>query len=134
MSLLEQDYIVRLIYEVIRTLLRLIFHVDIAKKNGYQFEVEYRQQQYEELTDLVRKGKINEAENRLLTRLNVYELQDLELALRFYAFLNEFDQEFLENNEFTRKEIIEGIEMVCQIYGYKRLTESLMADVKELEW
>lgn len=129
MSLIEQDYIVRLIYEVIRTLLRMIFHLDLAKKNGYQFEVEYHQQQYEELVWLIERGEINKAENKLLTRLNVYELQDLELALRFYAYLNEKDNEYLEDHDFTRKEIIDGIRMVCGLFGYGSMAESLMEDL-----
>lgn len=130
MSLIEQDYIVRLIYEIIRTLFRLIFRIDLEKKNGYQFEVKYRQQRYEELILLADKGKINEAENQLLTSLNVYEIQDLELALRFYLYLNEKENAYLEMYDFTRKEIVDGIRMVCRIFGYGNMADSLMEDLE----
>lgn len=130
MSLIEQDYIVRLIYEIIRTLFRLIFRIDLEKKNGYQFEVKYRQQRYEKLILLADKGKINEAENQLLTSLNVYEIQDLELALRFYLYLNEKENAYLEMYDFTRKEIVDGIRMVCRIFGYGNMADSLMEDLE----
>lgn len=132
MSLIEKDYIVRLIYEVIRTLLRMIFRIDIAKKNGFQFEEEQRQQFYEELTKLVEAGEINDAENKLLTGLNVYEPLDLQLALLFYGYLNEKDNDYLEIHGFSRKEIAEGIQMVCSLFGYGTMAQSLLEDL-ELE-
>lgn len=127
--MIEKDYVMRLIYEVIRALLRMIFHVDIEKKNGYLFEEEQRRQRYEELTGLVEQGKINEAENLLFQGMNVYEQRDLELALYFYAYLNEKDQEFLESHDFSRREVAEGIRLVCRLYGFETMAESLLDEI-----
>lgn len=129
MSMVERDYVMRLIYEVIRTLLRLIFHIDIEKKNGALFEYEQYKEKYEALTGLIEKGRLGEAEDHLLTELNVYERRDLELALNFYAYLNEKDNAFLEAHGFSRREIVEGIRMVCTMFGYGTLAESLTDDV-----
>lgn len=127
--MIEKDYVMRLIYEVIRALLRMILHVDIEKKNGYLFEEEQRRQRYEELTGLVEQGKINEAENLLFQGMNVYEQRDLELALYFYAYLNEKDQEFLESHDFSRREVAEGIRLVCRLYGFETMAESLLDEI-----
>lgn len=129
MSMIEKDYIMRLIYEIIRTLIRMIFHIDIEKRDGPIFEEKKYTGRYENLTALVDKGCINEAENRLMSELNVYERRDLELALCFYAYLNEKDSDFLEAHDFSRKEIAEGIKMVCRLFGYGTVAESLMDDV-----
>lgn len=129
MSLIEKDYIMRLIYEVIRTLLRLIFHIDLDKKSGPLFEEEKYGERYETLKELIDKGQIAEAENQLLDGMNIYERRDLELALYFYAYLNEKDSDFLEEHDFARREVAEGIKMVCKMFGYGSMAESLMDDI-----
>ena len=39
---IEKDYILRLIYEIIRTLLHVLFQIDIARQNGPAFKDEQR--------------------------------------------------------------------------------------------
>lgn len=129
MSMIEKDYIMRLIYEIIRTLIRMIFHIDIEKRDGPLFEEKKYTGRYEKLTELIDRGCINEAENCLMKELNVYERRDLELALCFYAYLNEKDSDFLEEHDFSRREIAEGIKMVCRLFGYETMVESLMDDI-----
>ena len=129
MSMIEKDYIMRLIYEIIRTLIRMIFHIDIEKRDGPIFEEKRYTGRYEKLTALIDKGCINEAENSLMKEMNVYERRDLELALCFYAYLNEKDSDFLEEHDFSRREIAEGIKMVCQLFGYGSMADSLMDDI-----
>ncbi|MDO4321046.1 MAG: DUF6483 family protein [Lachnospiraceae bacterium] len=129
MSMVEKDYIMRLIYELIRMLIRMIFHIDIEKRDGPIFEEKQYNGRYENLTALIDKGAINEAENQLMKDLNVYERRDLELALCFYAYLNEKDNDFLETHDYSRREIAEGIKMVCQLFGYESMVESLTEEL-----
>lgn len=129
MGMIEKDYIMRLIYETIRTLLRLIFGIDLEKKAGPLFEEEKLTKRYDALRELIEKGKIEEAENRLLGELNVYDRRELELSLYFYAYLNEKDSDFLEEHNFSRREIAEGIRMVCSLFGYGTMAESLIDDI-----
>lgn len=130
MSMVEKDYVMRLIYEIIRTLIRMIFHIDIEKRDGPIFEEKQYTGRYEQLAALVDRGCINEAENRLMDELNVYERRDLELALCFYAYLNEKDSDFLEEHGFSRREIAEGIRMVCALFGYGTMAESLLEELE----
>lgn len=129
MSMIEKDYIMRLIYETIRTLLRLIFGIDLEKKAGPLFEEKQLADRYETLRELIESGRIEEAENRLLDGLNVYDRRELELALYFYAYLNEKDSDFLEDHNFSRHEIAEGIRMVCSLFGYGAVAEPLMDEI-----
>ena len=57
---IEKDYILRLIYEIIRTLLHVLFHIDIAKQNGPAFEDEQRMEWFLQLTAMIDAGEINE--------------------------------------------------------------------------
>lgn len=129
MGMIEKDYIMRLIYEAIRTLLRLIFGIDLEKKSGPEFEEKQLAQRYETLCGLAEQGEIEQAENRLLGELNVFDRRELELALRFYAYLNEKDSDFLEEHNFSRREIAEGIRMVCGLFGYGTMAESLTDEI-----
>lgn len=46
---IEKDYILRLIYEIIRTLLHVLFQIDIARQNGPAFEDEQRVEWHRQL-------------------------------------------------------------------------------------
>ena len=128
---IEKDYILRLIYEIIRTLLHVLFHVDIAKQNGPAFEDEQRMEWFGKLTAMVDAGEINEAENELLDGINANSMKDYELALWFYAYLNEKDNAFLETHNFSRQEVLEGIRLTGQIFGYRSIVDPLLEGINE---
>ena len=100
---IEKDYILRLIYEIIRTLLHMLFQIDIARQNGPAFEDEQRMEWFRQLTAMIDEGEINEAENELLEGINANSMKDYELALWFYVYLNEKDNVFLETYNFPEK-------------------------------
>lgn len=125
MGAVEKDYIMRLIHEVIRTLIKLIFGKDINEGTELVFREEYKEWG-EQLKELIDDGKIDEAENRLLDEMENGSAVDLEAALTFYAYLNEKDNEFLESHHFSRKEVMEGIRYACEHYGYGSMAQSLL--------
>lgn len=53
------------------------------------------------------------------------DINDFLVGILFYNYINEFDDEFLEEHDFSRKEIKEGIERLMIKYGYKNLLEIL---------
>lgn len=126
----EQDYVMRLVHEVIRTLIKLIFQKDIDDDEEYIFN-EQTKQKYELLKKLVDEGEIEEAENRLMEDLDNEKALNFETALMFYGYLNEKDNEFLETHHFSRKEVIEGIQFVAKHYGYESMADSLLEDIWE---
>lgn len=128
--MIEKDYIMRLIHEVIRTLIRLIFHIDINKWDDSMYGDKQRQERFRKLADLIDQGRIDEAENQLLDGLNAVDMKDYELALRFYGYLNEKDGDFLEAHDFSRGEIVEGLKLLGKMFGYRSMTESLLEDIE----
>jgi len=124
--MVEQDYITRMISGNIRTILKLVFHNDENEEANINLENEAAAQRYIRLTDLINVGKVNEAENILLEELDYSDIKEFEMALKFYAYLNEIDQDFLEECDYTKKEIVQGIKDMSKMYGYGGLTASFL--------
>ena len=90
----EQDYIMRMIKEFANVLGRLLFN---KKKPMYELDVTNRyhvgDDLYTRLCRMADEGKINEAENLLYEEMVPGDMDYLEMALAFYAYLNCFEDE-----------------------------------------
>ncbi|MCH4280876.1 DUF6483 family protein [Mediterraneibacter sp. NSJ-151] len=125
----EQDYVMRLITEIIRTILKLLFNIDTASPTVELLENKEEKETLENLLDMVDTGKINEAENKLYDLISDTDMNSLEVALLFYSYLNDKTDDFLEASEFSRDEIKLGIENVADIFGLSNITKMFLADV-----
>ena len=66
-------------------------------------------------------GKINEAENILLDSIDYTNNNEvIEVAL-FYQYLSEKDNKFLENNNYTKEEVLSGFKQLLVQSGYQDL-------------
>lgn len=72
---------------------------------------------------MVDEGYINEAENHLYAMTDGVDMQKLQTALLFYAYLNEKEDDFLEAHRFSRAEIRMGIEDVLTRCGLSGITD-----------
>lgn len=130
--MVEKDYIMRIIHEMVRTILKLIFHIDEEAEEEAVFLDGLNRDFYQQLCLLADEGRINEAENQLYERLEAEEglkegnLENLKLSLAFYDYLNAKDNDFLEEHDYSREEIQEGICDVMKRYGYGGLAETLL--------
>lgn len=124
----EQDYIMRLIKEMVRMLLKLLFHIDTAAPTAELLCETEERKVLDNLLDLVDDGKINEAENRIYELTIDGNMGNLEIALLFYSYLNDKTDEFLERNNYSRKEIKEGLEDVISRYGFGGLTDLFLME------
>ena len=69
-------------------------------------------------------GKINEAENILLDSIDYTNNNEvIEVAL-FYQYLSEKDNKFLENNNYTKEEVLSGFKQLLMKSGYSDLPVS----------
>ncbi|ABX43583.1 DUF6483 family protein [Lachnoclostridium phytofermentans] len=127
----EEDYIMRLINQVIRTLLKLLFNIDTEKKEELNFILNETEDKYDELLNLIDKGQINEAENKLIEELNPKDNQYYKKALTFYAYLNDKDDDFLIEHDYSKKEIAEGLKYVSEIYGYGSMVNTLFSMISD---
>lgn len=124
----EQDYIMRLIKEMIRMVLKLLFHIDTNSPTEELLNITEEKETINTLLELVDGGFINEAENRIYELTSDGNTEALKTALLFYAHLNEKTDDFLKEHDFSRKEIKEDLMGIMSKYGLEDLTELFMSD------
>ena len=118
----EKDYIMRMIKEMVRVLFSLMFgkkyvSVELEKENKY----EVSGKNLKDFLDMIDSGKINEAENILLDSIDYTDRNEVMAAALFYQYLSEKDNEFLENNNYTKEEVLSGFKQLLIQSGYKEL-------------
>ena len=118
----EKDYIMRMIKEMVRVLFSLVFgkkyvSVELEKENKY----EVSGKKLKSFVDMIDLGQINEAENILLDNIDYTNKEEVMAAALFYQYLSEKDNEFLENNNYTKEEVLSGFKQLLIQSGYKEL-------------
>ena len=119
----EQDYVMRLIKEMVRAILKLLFNIDTESPTVELLENKEEQETLENLLDMVDAGEINEAENRLYDLTSNTDVNSLKIALLFYSYLNDKTDDFLEVNDFSRDEIKLGLENVADSFGISSIAK-----------
>ena len=117
----KQDYIMRMIQDGVRFLGQLLLGKDhpvyeLPKEEHYSATDSF----YARILHLADEGKINEAENELLDYIDGREIELLELALSFYQYLAEIDEDFLEGHNYSKEEVRDGINALaraCNVSG-----------------
>lgn len=124
----EQDYVMRLIKEMVRAILKLLFNIDTESPTVELLENKEEQETLENLLDMVDVGEINEAENRLYDLTSNTDVNSLEIVLLFYSYLNDKTDDFLEVNNFSRDEIKLGLENVADSFGLSSIAKMFLTD------
>jgi hypothetical protein len=154
MNMFEQDYVMRLIKEMVRAILKLLFNIDTESPTVELLENKEEKETLENLLDMVDAGKINEAENGLYDIMSAREpscshdwrtanadhealfhdiisakdMNSLEIVLLFYSYLNDKTDDFLETNDFSRDEIKLGIENIVDRFGLSSIAKIFLTD------
>ena len=119
----EQDYIMRLIKEIIRTILKLLFNIDTETPTAELLQNDEEKATLESLLNMVDDGSINEAEDKIFEITAAGNKVNLEMILLFYSYLNDKSDEFLSENNFSRKEIQDDLKYVLSQYGLDSMAE-----------
>lgn len=119
----------RMIKEMVRVLFSLVFgkkyvSVEIEKENKY----EVSGKKLQGFLNMIDSGQINEAENILLNSIDYTNKDEIVAAALFYQYLSEKDSEFLENNHYTKEEVLSGFKQLLTQSGYKELLYLLKDD------
>ena len=123
---LKQDYILRMIEELINILIKTLKDENKDKEEEINsFDVN-SDELYLYLKELVDNKKINDAENYLFEKLNENNKKDFVSGMAFYKYLNEKDDEFLENCDYSREEVLEGMADLSKKYGFGDFVEMFM--------
>ena len=115
----QDDYVMRTISDLVKAIARLFLgkdnvDYDLPTNEADDTEMDSR---FRRLTALAEEGNINEAENLLFEEVDPADKKYLEMALAFYMYLNEFDDDFLYTNNYSREEIVDGINAISAEFG-----------------
>lgn len=122
----EQDYIMRLIKEMVRTLLKLLFHIDTDSPSAELLKDREDKQTLETLLAMIDEGRIDDAENQIYDITADGDKRNLEIAVLFYSYLNGKSDDFLEAHNFSRDEIKSGLQDIISRYGLDGFTEMFL--------
>lgn len=125
----EKDYIMRMIKEMVRVLFSLAFgkkyvSVELEKENKY----EVSGKNLNNFLNMIDLGQINEAENILLDSIDYTNKNEVMAVALFYQYLSEKDNQFLENNNYTKEEVLSGFKQLLMKSGYRDLLYLLKYD------
>lgn len=115
--MLKQDWLLTQIEQTFRLIVLFFF----GKKDEEEMEEEYTlvqdSKEYQELIDLVRKNEFCEAEDRFVEMLDEEgELKDKVLiGYLMYREMAKVDERVLNENNFSRQEVREGVDMLEEI-------------------
>lgn len=117
----EKDYIMRLIHGTAQALRRLLFgDEDDEYSRWVVLQSTAAREESDYLKGLVDEGKINAAEDRLFELIESAAWEPKQAAvliLAFYDDVNSRDDEFLAAANFSRDEIISGMEDAMKAIG-----------------
>lgn len=122
----ENDYIMRMIHDMIRALAKIIFHKDIDEWEQISFRDEEAGKLFSELDGLLYKKDLKGAQSLLESRLDVECLENLKVALLFYDRLNQLEDSELEEYGISREDLEEQVRNVMGKFGYGDLGDFLL--------
>ena len=125
----EKDYIMRMIKELVRVLFSLAFgkkYVSVELENENKYEVSGKNLKI--FLNMIDLGQINEAENILLDSIDYTNKNEVMAVALFYQYLSEKDNQFLENNNYTKEEVLSGFKQLLMKSGYSDLLYLLKYD------
>lgn len=118
----EKDYIMRMIKEMVRVLFSLAYgkkHVSVETEKENKYEVSGKK--LNEFLAMIDLGQINKAENILLDSIDYTKKEEVMTAAFFYQHLSEKDSEFLENNNYSKEEVLSGFKQLLLQSEYSDL-------------
>lgn len=127
--MLQDDFILRQIREMIHAVMKMLFQVDASDLSPEVIKDTTARTELEKLLALMNEGKIDEAENQLYEMTCDGDRQNLEIGLLFYYNLNGKDDDFLESHNFSREEIMTGIQDLADRYQLSGIAEAFRTEI-----
>ena len=127
--ILQDDFILRQIREMVHAVMKMLFQVSASELTPEVIEDSTARTTLENLIALTDEGKIDEAENQLYEMTCDGDRQNLEIGLLFYYNLNGKDDDFLEVHNFSREEIMTGIQDLADRYQLSGIAEAFRTEI-----
>ena len=117
----EEEYVMRMIKDMVKALACVVFGKRFTEDEVEEEKADDTDFLYRDIIEMADKGKINEAENILLTDMDRTDKRYMEMAMSFYLHINKYTDEFLSANGYSRQEILDGVEALAEANGIKGL-------------
>lgn len=122
----KNDFVMRQIRDMVHMLAKIVLGRDTVKyEEKEDMKFSEMSQIYTDLIHMVDNGKINEAENLLFDEIKKDENKSFETALYFYDYLNTLSDSFLEEHNYSREEVKEGVQSLADSRGLGVLGKDL---------
>lgn len=114
----HKDYLIRQIELMVESIAHVVLNTDVSVKNENQIEICQAESDllHVLLCDMIAKKQVNEAENMLFDSLDPDNQNHLVIAVDFYSRLNNMTDKELEDVDFSREEIVNGLNEVKGIH------------------
>ena len=114
----EQDYIMRMIRQMVRALFSVILGkkyqmVEFPDENKYNVSGK----PLEDYLQMIDNGLINESENMILEKIDYGNKEDIAALLIFYDHISQKEESFLEGNNYSAEEVLEGLKAIASETG-----------------
>ncbi len=119
--MVEEDYILKLVQELVRSLLKMVFGIDTDSPTSELLESEEDREHFNKLVEMVEQGNITDAESEVIEATEDMSNEGLLLALVFFHYLNEKSDRFLEDNGYDRVDLKESLRDIVTKYGYESM-------------
>lgn len=114
----SKDWFLSQVEQIIECITKVVFEDSFSR---------YEIKDYDSLTDvdrlfievntLLNEKNICEAENILYDKIDYTDLKQFKIALDFYQKLNDLSDEELEESNFSREEVLQGLKNISNKFG-----------------
>ena len=114
----SNDWLLKQINVVSEFLQRLFTDMETSRKLNENEQYQKDSFEFERLLEnLIEEDRINDAENILFEKLETNNLMYATIATRFYDKLKGLSDEKLQKSNYSRDEILQGLNDMCDMFG-----------------
>ncbi|MDU2499707.1 DUF6483 family protein [Finegoldia magna] len=114
----SNDWLLKQINVFSEFLQKLFTDMETSRKLNENEEYQKDSFEFERLLEnLIEEDRINDAENILFEKLETNNLMYATIATRFYDKLKGLSDEKLQKSNYSREEILQGLNDMCDMFG-----------------
>lgn len=114
----SNDWLLKQINVVSEFLQKLFTDMETNRKLNENEQYQKDSFEFERLLEnLIEEDRINDAENILFEKLETNNLMYATIATRFYDKLKRLSDEKLQKSNYSRDEILQGLNDMCDMFG-----------------
>lgn len=114
----SNDWLLKQINVVSEFLQKLFTDMEKGRKLNENEQYQKDSFEFERLLEnLIEEDRINDAENILFEKLETNNLMYATIATRFYNKLKGLSDEKLQKSNYSRDEILQGLNDMCDMFG-----------------